>query len=78
MKQSPSCIVIAPSRSRFDLKLKALWDYRELLYFLAWRDLKARYAQTAMGLAWAMLQPLCMMLVFTVIFSKFARLPSDG
>ena len=78
MIQSPSSVVIEPSRSRFDLKLKALWDYRELLYFLAWRDFKARYAQTAMGLAWAMLQPLCMMLVFTVIFSKFARLPSDG
>jgi len=70
--------VIEPSRSWFDLKLKAVWDYRELLYFLAWRDLKARYSQTVMGLAWAVLQPLFMMLVFTVIFSKIARLPSDG
>lgn len=71
-------MVIEPSRSWFDLKLTALWDYRELLYFLAWRDLKARYAQTVMGLAWAVIQPLFMMLVFTVIFSNIARLPSDG
>lgn len=70
--------MIEPSRSWFDLKLKALWDHRELLYFLAWRDLKARYAQTAMGVAWAVLQPLFMMVVFTVIFSNIARLPSDG
>jgi lipopolysaccharide transport system permease protein len=70
--------VIEPSRSRFDLKLKSVWDYRELLYFLAWRDLKARYSQTVVGLAWAVLQPLFMMLVFTVIFSNIARLPSDG
>jgi len=78
VRQSPAVVVIEPSRSWFDLKLKAVWDYRELLYFLAWRDLKARYSQTVMGLAWAVLQPLFMMLVFTVIFSKIARLPSDG
>ena len=78
MTQSPPCVVIEPNRNWFDLKLKALWDYRELLYFLAWRDLKARYAQTVMGFAWALLQPLCMMLIFTVIFSKIARFPSDN
>jgi lipopolysaccharide transport system permease protein len=70
--------VIEPNRSWFNLKLKALWDYRELLYFLAWRDLKARYAQTVMGLAWAVVQPLFMMAVFTIIFDKIARFPSDG
>jgi lipopolysaccharide transport system permease protein len=78
VRQSPAVVVIEPSRSWFDLKLKAVWDHRELLYFLAWRDLKARYSQTVMGLTWAVLQPLFMMLVFTVIFSKIARLPSDG
>jgi len=71
-------VVIEPSKGWFDLKFKALWDYRELLYFLAWRDLKARYAQTVMGLAWAVVQPLFMMLVFTIIFNKIARFPSDG
>lgn len=78
MRQSAAVVVIEPSRSWFDLKLKAVWDDRELLYFLAWRDLKARYSQTVMGLMWAVLQPLFLMLVFTVIFSKIARLPSDG
>ena len=78
MQQSPAVIVIEPSRSWFDLKLKALWDHRELLYFLAWRDLKARYSQTVVGLAWAVFQPLFMMLLFTVIFSNIARMPSDG
>ena len=78
MRHSSSFVVIEPNRSWFDLKLKALWDYRELLYFLAWRDLKARYAQTVMGLAWAVVQPLFMMVVFTIIFDKIARFPSDG
>jgi homopolymeric O-antigen transport system permease protein len=78
VRQSTAVVVIEPSRSWFDLKLKALWEHRELLYFLAWRDLKARYAQTVMGVAWAVIQPLFMMLVFTVIFSNIARMPSDG
>lgn len=70
--------MIEPSKSWFDLKLKVVWEYRELLYFLAWRDLKARYSQTVMGLAWAVVQPFFMMLVFTVMFSTIARFPSDG
>ena len=78
MRQSIAFVVIEPSKSWFDLKLKVVWEYRELLYFLAWRDLKARYSQTIMGLAWAVVQPLFMMLVFTVMFSKIARFPSDG
>ncbi|MDN5942120.1 MAG: ABC transporter permease [Nitrospira sp.] len=78
MRQSAAVVVIEPSRSWFDLKLQAVWDDRELLYFLAWRDLKARYSQTVMGLTWAVLQPLFLMLVYTVIFSKIARMPSDG
>lgn len=78
MSVNASVVVIEPTKGWFDLKLKLVWDYRELLYFLAWRDLKARYAQTVMGLAWAVIQPLFMMLVFTVIFSNIARIPSDG
>ncbi|MEO8339516.1 MAG: ABC transporter permease [Nitrospirota bacterium] len=78
MRHDSPFVVIEPCRGWFSLKLKALWDYRELLYFLAWRDLKARYAQTVMGLAWAVVQPLFMMVVFTVIFGKLARFPSDG
>ena len=78
MRHSSPFVVIEPSRSWFDLKLKALWDYRELLYFLAWRDLKARYAQTVMGLAWAVVQPLFMMAVFRSFWMRFARFPSDG
>lgn len=58
--------------------LSELWEYRELLGFLAWRDLKVRYKQTAIGVAWAVLQPLAMMAVFTIFFGKLARLPSDG
>lgn len=78
MKRSLSSVVIEPSRGLFNFNVKALWDYRELLYFLAWRDLKARYAQTVMGLAWAVVQPLFMMVVFTIIFDKIGQFPSDG
>ena len=55
-----------------------LLRYRELLYFLAWRDILVRYKQTAIGLAWSVLRPLLTMIVFTVVFSKIAKLPSDG
>ncbi len=75
--QSPT-ITIQPNNRLFTLGLGPLWDYRELLFFLAWRDLKARYAQTAIGLAWAVLQPLAMMIVFTFVFGRLANLPSDG
>lgn len=71
-------VVIEPCPQLFRLGLKALWTYRELLYFLAWRDLKARYAQTAVGLAWAVLQPMAMMFMFTFVFGRLANLPSDG
>lgn len=57
---------------------KDLWRYRELFYFLAWRDILVRYKQTTIGLAWALLRPLLTMLVFTLVFSKIAKLPSDG
>ena len=71
-------IVIQPSRGLLHLDLAAIWQYRELLYLLAWRDIKARYAQTIFGIGWAIVQPLVTMVVFTVIFSKIARMPSDG
>jgi lipopolysaccharide transport system permease protein len=60
------------------LGLRDLWTYRELLYFLAWRDVKVRYKQTVLGAAWAILQPLLTMVVFTVLFGRLARMPTDG
>jgi lipopolysaccharide transport system permease protein len=57
---------------------KDLWNYRELFYFLAWRDILVRYKQTAIGIAWALLRPLLIMLVFTIVFGKLAKLPSEG
>jgi lipopolysaccharide transport system permease protein len=58
--------------------LRELWRYRELLYFLTWRDVKIRYKQTALGIAWAVLQPLLTMLIFTLFFGRLAKMPSDG
>lgn len=69
---------IAPSTGWVPLKLKDLWDYRELLYFLVWRDIKVRYKQTALGATWAIIQPFCTMLVFSVFFGHLAKVPSDG
>ena len=71
-------VAIKPSASLFHLDLQAVWQYRELLYFLIWRDVKIRYKQTILGAAWAILQPLMTMVVFTVIFGTFANIPSDG
>lgn len=69
---------IEPSSGWVSLKLAELWEYRELLYFLTWRDVKVRYKQTALGVAWAIIQPLFTMLVFSVFFGKLAKVPSDG
>lgn len=71
-------IVIQPSRGWISLDLKELWDYRELLLFMTWRDIKVRYQQTALGAAWAIIQPLLNMIVFTVFFGRLAKVPSDG
>lgn len=71
-------LVIEPSRGWVGLKLRELWEYRELVYFLIWRDVKVRYKQTALGALWAVIQPLFSMLVFTVVFGKLAKMPSDG
>jgi lipopolysaccharide transport system permease protein len=70
--------VFEASSGWVDLKLKELFDYRELLYFLTWREIKVRYKQTAIGAVWALLQPLLTMLIFTVFFGRLAKVPSDG
>jgi lipopolysaccharide transport system permease protein len=69
---------IEPIRGWASLKLKELWEYRELLYFLVWRDIKVRYKQAALGAAWAILQPLLTMLIFSLFFGRLAKVPSDG
>jgi lipopolysaccharide transport system permease protein len=69
---------IAPSHGWGSLRLGDLWAYRELLYFLVWRDVKVRYKQAALGAAWTVIQPLITMMIFTVIFSYFAKIPTGG
>src|SRR4051794_36752292 len=71
-------VVIESDESGVTLDLPEIWRYRELLYFLTWRDVKIRYKQTLLGAAWAIIQPLFAMLLFTLIFGKLARMPSDG
>jgi lipopolysaccharide transport system permease protein len=71
-------IIIEPSKSWVAVNLRDLWMYRELLYFLIWRDVKVRYKQTVLGAAWAIIQPLFMMVVFTLFFGRLAGMPSDG
>ena len=69
---------IEASRGWLSLNLREVWTYRELLYFLVWRDVKVRYKQTVIGAAWAVIQPLLTMLVFTFVFGRVAKIPSDG
>jgi lipopolysaccharide transport system permease protein len=71
-------IKIRPAKGWVALKLRDLWAYRELIYFLTWRDIKVRYKQTLLGVAWAVIQPLFTMLLFALFFGKLAKLPSDG
>jgi len=71
-------IQISPSRGWVALKLGELWEYRELLYFLVWRDIKVRYKQTVLGIAWAIIQPFFTMIVFSLFFGRLAKMPSDG
>jgi lipopolysaccharide transport system permease protein len=71
-------IVIEPPKGWVRLDLRGLWEYRELLYFLAWREIKVRYKQTLLGAAWAIIQPVFTMLVFSLFFGKLAKMPSDG
>lgn len=74
----PPITVIKPSKGWIDLELGKLWAFRELLYFFTWRDVMVRYKQTLLGAAWAILQPLLTMLVFTLFFGRLAKMPSDG
>ena len=69
---------IEPSKGWVALKVRELWEYRELLYFLVWRDVKVRYKQTVLGAAWAIIQPFFTMLVFSLFFGRLAKMPSDG
>lgn len=71
-------VEIAPVQRWPRIQLRELWSYRELFYFMVWRDLKVRYAQTVLGAAWAIVQPLLTMVVFTIVFGRLAKLPSDG
>lgn len=75
---SNEVIVIKPSKGWSAINLRDLWQYRELLYFLTWRDIKVRYKQTLIGAGWAILQPLFTMIIFTIFFGKMARVPSEG
>ena len=70
--------VIEPRRGWIAIDWQELWEFRELLYFLTWRDVKVRYKQTVLGAAWAVLQPLAAMIVFTIFFGRLAKIPSDG
>lgn len=76
IKQTP--LAVRKNETKLALKLKELWEYHELIYFLVWRDLKVRYKQTALGVTWAVLQPFLTMVVFTIFFGKLAKVPSDG
>ncbi len=71
-------VVIEPTRGLAALQLRAVWQYRELLGFLVWRDVKVRYKQTALGVAWVVLQPLVNMLIFTLLFGVLLKVPSGG
>lgn len=71
-------LVIRPTKGFVSLNLREIWNYRELLYFLVWRDIKVRYKQTALGAAWAVIQPVMTMIVFSIFFGRLAKVPSDG
>jgi homopolymeric O-antigen transport system permease protein len=76
--EAPPALIIRPSHGWVSLRLKDIWEYRELLYFLAWRDIKVRYKQTVLGVAWAIIQPFFTMVVFSIFFGYLAKIPSDG
>jgi lipopolysaccharide transport system permease protein len=74
----PPTVIVKPSRSWVPLHLSDLWQYREFLYFLTWRDIKVRYKQTVLGATWAIIQPFFMMVVFSLFFGRLAKIPSEG
>jgi len=77
LADTPVIDITAP-KGWLDLNVRELWQFRELLYFFVWRDIKVRYKQTVIGVAWAVLQPLMTMLVFSLFFGRLARIPSGG
>jgi len=77
-EQSGIVTVIQPPKGLVHLDLAELWQYRELLYIFTWRDIKVRYKQTVLGIAWAVFQPLFTMIIFTIFFGNLAKIPSDG
>ena len=77
-KHEPTTVYIKPSRGLAALNLRDLWIYRELIFFMVWRDVKVKYKQTLLGMAWAVVQPVMTMLVFTFVFDRVANLPTDG
>lgn len=77
-KSNLPVFVIQPAHGWISLRLRELWEYRELLYFLTWRDIKVRYKQTLVGASWAIIQPFCTMVVFTLFFGRLAKIPSEG
>ncbi|MFL7871503.1 MAG: ABC transporter permease [Anaerolineales bacterium] len=78
VKHEPTTIYIKPSTGLTALNLRDLWVYRELVFFMIWRDIKVRYKQTLLGALWAVIQPVMTMLVFTFIFGSVAKVPTDG
>lgn len=76
--EKPARLRITPPSAWFESPLGELWHYRELLYFIVWRDIKIRYKQTAIGAAWAVLQPFLTMVIFSLFFGKLAHIPSEG
>jgi lipopolysaccharide transport system permease protein len=78
MEENVQVIRIEPTKGWVALQLKELWAYRELLYFMVWRDVKVRYKQTALGAAWAIIQPVFTMIVFSLFFGRLGKIPSDG
>ena len=76
--RSAGTIVVEPSRGLADVNLREIWDYRDLLFFLTWRDINIRYKQTILGAAWAVVQPVLTMILFTIFFGRMAAVPSEG
>jgi len=77
-KHEPTTIYIKPAKGLAALNLRDLWIYRELVFFMVWRDVKVKYKQTLLGMAWAVIQPVMTMLVFTFVFDRVAKLATDG
>jgi lipopolysaccharide transport system permease protein len=78
VKHEPTTVYIKPSKGLAALNLRDLWIYRELVFFMVWRDVKVKYKQTLLGMAWAVIQPVMNMLIFTFVFDRVARLPTEG